>query len=137
MTLIELARKLRPYIEKAAVSLSDEDALEAVQLYPAWQLHATYAVGDRVRYGDTLYRCLTAHTAQEGWTPDAAITLWEKINVSNAGTLTDPIPYGGNMVLTAGLYYTQDGVVYRCIRDTVNPVYHALSDLVGLYVEKV
>ena len=26
MTLVELARKLRPYIEKAAASLSDEDA---------------------------------------------------------------------------------------------------------------
>lgn len=137
MTLIELARKLRPYIEKAATSLSDEDALEAVQLYPAWNSSVTYAVGDRVRHGDTLYRCMTAHTAQESWTPDVALTLWEKINVSNAGTMADPIPYGGNMVLTAGLYYTQDGVVYRCIRDTVNPVYHALSDLVGLYVEKV
>ena len=31
MTLIELARKLRPYIEKAAISLSDEDALESAR----------------------------------------------------------------------------------------------------------
>lgn len=36
MTLLELARKLRPYIEKAALSLSDEDALEAVDLFPRW-----------------------------------------------------------------------------------------------------
>lgn len=28
--LVELARKLRPYIEKAALSLNDTDALEAV-----------------------------------------------------------------------------------------------------------
>ena len=27
--------------------------------------------------------------------------------------------------------------VYRCTRDTVNPVYNALSELVGLYVEEV
>jgi len=36
MTLIELAQKLRPYIEKAATSLSDEDALEATNLFPNW-----------------------------------------------------------------------------------------------------
>jgi hypothetical protein len=36
MTLLELAQKLRPYIEKAAISLSDEDALEAVNLFPNW-----------------------------------------------------------------------------------------------------
>ena len=39
------------------------------------------------------------------------------------------------MELTAGLYYTQDGVKYICTRDSGNPVYHALKDLVGLYVE--
>lgn len=32
-------------------------------------------------------------------------------------------------------YPAQNGVVYRCIRDTVNPVYNDLADLVGLYVE--
>ena len=25
---------------------------------------------------------------------------------------------------------------YRCTRDTINPVYNALADLIGLYVEK-
>ena len=37
MTLLELAQKLRPYIEKAAISLSDEDALEAINLFPHWK----------------------------------------------------------------------------------------------------
>jgi len=43
MTLIELARKLRPYIEKAAISLSDEDALEAVNLFESWHSGEPYA----------------------------------------------------------------------------------------------
>lgn len=47
------------------------------------------------------------------------------------------IPYNGNMALEAGKYYTQDGVLYLCNRDTGNPVYHPLSALVGLYVEVV
>jgi hypothetical protein len=39
------------------------------------------------------------------------------------------------MVLENGKYYSQDGAAYYCWRDTGNPVYHALKDLVGLYVE--
>lgn len=54
----------------------------------------------------------------------------------DAGTPEDPIPYGGNMVLEAGKYYSQAGVTYRCTRDTGIPVYHDLADSVGLYVEK-
>ena len=41
------------------------------------------------------------------------------------------------MALNAGLHYVQDGVVYLCVRDTVNPVHNALAELVGLYVESV
>ena len=37
MTLTEKARLLRPFIEKAAAMLEDEDALEAVELFPSWQ----------------------------------------------------------------------------------------------------
>ena len=39
------------------------------------------------------------------------------------------------MALENGKYYIQDGVTYLCNRDTGNPVYNALSELVGLYVE--
>ncbi len=89
MTLIELALKLRPYIEKAAASLSDEDALEAVQLFPAWNSAATYAVGDRVRYNDILYSCLTAHTAQADWTPTAAPSLWAKVLIPDPDVIPE------------------------------------------------
>jgi len=58
MTLLELAYKLRPYIEKAALSLSDEDALEAVNLFPNWVSGVAYVVDARVNYEGTLYRCL-------------------------------------------------------------------------------
>ena len=59
MTLLELARKLRPYIEKAAISLSDEDALEAINLFPKWEAQkAGYVVDERVVYEGILYRCL-------------------------------------------------------------------------------
>ena len=41
------------------------------------------------------------------------------------------------MALESGKYYIQDYVIYCCTRDTINPVYNALADLVGLYVTEV
>lgn len=39
------------------------------------------------------------------------------------------------MALESGKYYSQSGAVYLCTRDTVNPVYQLLNELVGIYVE--
>lgn len=134
----EKARALRPLIEKAAVSLDDADALNAVELFPAWRSGETYAVDERIRYGDKLYRCVQAHTSQADWTPNATPALWTEVAKPGQGdTPANPIPYSGNMALNNGKYYSQDGVTYRCFRDTVNPVYEPLKNLVGLYVEVV
>ena len=66
-------------IEKASASLPDEDALEAVELFPAWQTGISYAVGIRVRYGEKLYKCVQAHTSQADWTPDKTPALWTEV----------------------------------------------------------
>lgn len=79
MTPQEKARALRPIIEKAAVSLPDEDALEAVELFPAWAADKTYAADERIRYCEKLYRCVQAHTSQADWTPDATPALWTEV----------------------------------------------------------
>ena len=79
MTLIEKARQLRAYIEKASASLDDTDALNAIELYPVWADDVSYVAGDRVRYDGVLYKCLQAHTSQPDWTPDAAPSLWAKV----------------------------------------------------------
>ena len=41
------------------------------------------------------------------------------------------------MALESGKYYIQGGMTYLCSRDTINPVYNALSELVGIYVEVI
>ena len=89
MTLLDLARKLRPYIEKAAISLSDEDALEAANLFPNWAESKAYAVDERVRYNGLLYKCLIAHTSQANWTPDAAPSLWAKVLIPDENVIPD------------------------------------------------
>ena len=129
------AKQLRQLIEQLAVTLDDETALTGVELFPMWAIGRAYATGDRVQHGGKLWRCLQAHTGQTGWEPENVPSLWTEICESHAGTLDDPIPYSGNMALESGKYYSQSGAVYLCTRDTVNPVYNALSGLAGLYVE--
>lgn len=118
------------------LAVDDNMALRMLPFYPEWAAGTAYTVGYKVRRDGKLWRVVQAHTAQVGWEPENAASLWEQINETHAGTIDDPIPYSGNMALTNGLYYMQDWVIYKCTRDTGTPVYHALSELVGLYVEK-
>ena len=35
---------------------------------------------ERRRHGETLYKCIIAHTSQSDWTPDVAVSLWVRAN---------------------------------------------------------
>ena len=118
------------------LTVDDNTALRMVEFYPEWADNAEYTAEYKVQRNGKLWRCRQAHTSQIGWEPENAASLWTEICESHAGTLDDPIPYSGNMALESGKYYMQDGKIYRCTRDTGNPVYNALSELVGLYVEE-
>lgn len=76
----EHARQLRRLIEKASTSLTDEEALGGIELFPLWKEDGSYSVGDRVRYEDTLYKCLTTHDAQSSWTPADSPSLWVSVD---------------------------------------------------------
>ena len=130
------AMLIRQQINTLAVD--DQTALRMTEFYPEWTSGQGYTAAYKVRYGGKLWRCVQAHTAQSGWEPSTATaSLWEQICESHDGTLADPIPYSGNMALENGKYYIQGGVTYLCTRDTGNPVYNALADLVGIYVDTV
>lgn len=119
------------------IAVDDNTALRMRTYYPQWASGADYTVGYKVQHGGKLWRCRQAHSAITGWEPPNVASLWEQVCESHTGAEDDPIPYEGNMALVAGLYYAQDYRLYRCIRDTGNPVYHRLEELVGLYVEEV
>lgn len=119
------------------ITVDDNTALRMVEFYPEWASDTDYAVGFKVQRSGKLWRCLQAHTSQSGWEPENTPALWTEVCESHAGTKDDPIPYSGNMALEAGKYYIQDYVIYLCNRDTGNPVYNPLAELVGLYVDTV
>ena len=121
-----------------ALTVDDQTAYRMREFYPEWQAGQGYTAGYKVTYGGELYKVLQTHTAQAAWLPGTGTeSLYARIDEEHDGTKYDPIPYSGNMALENGKYYSQDGVTYRCTRDTVNPVYQPLSELVGIYVEAV
>ena len=81
MTKAEKARLLRPFIEKAAQSLNDEDALEAKELYGEWKPGMECVKDTRLRYKDKLYRVRETHTSQADWTPDVAASLFIRVRL--------------------------------------------------------
>jgi hypothetical protein len=136
LTAVEVLEMLLPK-RINEMEVDDATSFRMKQFYPEWEAGHTYSTGFKIQRNDKLWKVLQAHTSQVGWEPENVPALFEQINETHSGTDVDPIPYEGNMALSQGLYYYQDGVFYLCTRDTINPVHHHLKDLVGLYVEIV
>lgn len=87
MITIEKARQLRAIIERGVIGLdlSPEDALAAVELYPAWKTGKYFTVGERIQHEGKLYDCIQSHTAQGDWAPGGgAVSLWNEITIDPA-----------------------------------------------------
>ena len=151
-TEYELIERTRPLTESEVarmlitqqintLTVDNNTALRMKDFYPAFEsvIGQTVKQGFKLTYGGKLWRTEQPEmTIQEHYAPGMGTeSLYSEICETHAGTLEDPIPYSGNMALESGKYYSQDNKVYRCTRDTGNPVYNALSELVGLYVEEV
>lgn len=142
MTYTERALQLRPIMEQAAQSLNDAVALTAAELFPQWKelvkKGAEVEKGFRFQHDGKLYRTeQPKYTFVEQYIPGEVGTesLFSKVDEAHAGTREDPIPYEKNMEIYEGLYYTQNNVLYQCIRSSGQPLYHDLSVLIGSYVE--
>ena len=115
----EHAYKLREMLHKASAFLQDEDALEAVELFPTWQTDTSYTAGQRLRYRDKLYRVVQAHTSQADWKPDVTPALYTE--VAKPGE----IPVWRQPTGAQDTYNTGDKVHYP---DADGPVYESIVD---------
>lgn len=112
-------------------NISEKDAKAHKELFPLWS-------GDSVKVYDgtdgehpqtwvrgkesgLLYKCNIGHTTQDDWPPESTPNLWVVVNVSNAGTIDDPIPAERGMEYEYGKYYLDPdpeyGGVYLCERE--------------------
>lgn len=70
-------------------ALSDEKALQSVELYPKWESVIGKEITqndvkngfDRYQYRGKLYRIIQPHTPQEDWAPDLSPALWLEISL--------------------------------------------------------
>lgn len=121
--------------------ITNEDALKRPLLVYEWDTYIgkSLKTGQIVSYKSKLYRVRQdISTVIESYAPQlSTASLYEVIEVASAGTIDDPIPYTPPMEIFNGKYYTQNGVKYKCIRDSQIALSHNLADLVALYVEIV
>lgn len=121
--------------------VDDNTALRMKQFYPTFEsiVGQTVKNGFKFTYNGKLWRTVQPEmTIQSHYPPRAGMeSLYTEICETHSGTLDDPIPYDSNMALESGKYYFQNYTIYLCNRDTINPVYNPLAELVGLYVEIV
>ena len=64
-------------------------------------------------------------------------SIFERIDETHTGTKDDPIPYKVNMTVYIDKFYTEDGILYRCIRNSGQALHNKASELVGHYFEIV
>ena len=83
--------QLRNAILLASAYLPDETALEVPDLFAPWDADADYAVGDRIKYRKTLYKCLQAHHSQPSWMPDVSPSLWVRVTVEEWPEWVQPV----------------------------------------------
>lgn len=104
--------EIRKRIESAASLQTDESALDSKWMYPEWATDTAYAIGDRVRYVDKLYKCNIAHTSQDDWKPDTQSALWSEVSIEEWAEWKQPT--GAHDAYNAGDKCSYKGKHYIC-----------------------
>lgn len=125
------AKRLRALIEDLADHLEDREAIEAPELFREWDPAATYQTGQRVRYEGILYRCLQDHTAQPGWTPTAAPSLWARVLIEDPDVIPEWVQPDSTNPYSKGDRVTHNGKVWESLYDnnTWEPGVHGWEEV--------
>lgn len=95
--------------------LTDEQAEQVPEAFREWQADTEYSVGDRRRYGSLLYKCVQAHTSQEGWEPPNAASLWSRIGEGEIPEWVQPT--GAQDAYAKGDHVMHDGKEWESLVD--------------------
>ena len=124
------------------VSIPDKTSLRMKSYYPTFDEMAaqeseedrTVKAGFKVYHEGELWKTRQNTVIQKQYTPSIdTASIWERIDEEHAGTVDDPIPYDQTMAVYNGKYYTYDGILYLCIRDSGNPLYADPGTLIDNY----
>lgn len=97
-------------------SLSTDELVSLIELYPKWEVGRSYLIDDLVAYNNALYQCVQAHTSQADWTPDIVPALFTR--KTPAGVIPDWVqPTGAHDAYNIGDQVLFNGLVYESIID--------------------
>ena len=113
----DAALPVRESMDAAGSMLTDEQAAAVPALYSAWETGTVYNAGDRRTYGGVLYKCLQAHTSQDDWTPDVAVSLWATVLIPDPDVIPDWVQPDSTNAYMTGDKVRYNGVVYRSLID--------------------
>lgn len=127
-----------------AQELADDGALKVKAIYPTWdelvkQKFTAKDAGYKFTHQDVLYKTIKpGQQFQAQWVPGQGTeSIFIRIDETHAGTQEDPIPYHVNMEVLQGKYYTEDGILYKCTRNSGQALHNKAAELVGHYFEVV
>lgn len=125
---------------RQVTTFSNNEALKVRDLFDDWADYVgkekePLRAGQIVKTAEGLWRVRQEHKAQKHYAPSIhTAALYERIVRDHEGTESDPIPYAPPMEIFKDKYYTQDDVLYLCIRNSEQALTHNLSELVDIYV---
>jgi hypothetical protein len=134
----DIVSQLKELAQAQVAELTDDEAKKVPALFPLWETEKAYAVGDRVWYQASLYKCIQAHTSQSTWNPKDTPALWANVSEESQeadGSREHPYAWESGMTSYNGKYYTENGILYLCTRDSGNPLYFPISSLIGTYFQ--
>lgn len=70
------AVEVRDAIDTFLATVPDEEVESVKVLFPQWKVGTNYEMNTRVRFKENVYKILQAHTSQEDWRPDVAVSLY-------------------------------------------------------------
>ena len=99
-------------------SATDEQALAAQALYPAWRKGCAYAAGERVLHGGVLYKVLQGHDSQADWTPDAAPSLFAQVLIPDSSVIPEWVQPDSANGYSAGDKVAHNGAIWVSLIDS-------------------
>lgn len=120
-----IAQQMNRFVQMTiqAANLSDDQAMEVADLYPAWQVPKSYETGDIFKYGvntdneTQLYKVLQPHTSAAEHTPDVAVSLYKKVGFTESGTAIWTQPLGATDAYQSGDIVSHNGQLWKSTID--------------------
>ena len=116
---LELRKALQFFLATLDVDTDAEKIMAVPSMFPKYKVGTAYKTKDIFAYGENevgdaqLYCVLQDHTATEEWKPDASVSLYKKVGVTEDGHPEWVQPLGASDAYNTGDIVSFNGVLYK------------------------